>query len=128
VSELRQDPTTEERVTIASERAKRPSDFVHRQSERNLPEFSPSCPFCPDNESMTIPATLLYQQRNSTGIDVLCSDKTGTLTKSELTPGEPFTIVGFELEDVILFGLAPRHRRLRLDRMNEKERIWIFQI
>jgi H+-transporting ATPase len=43
------------------------------------------------------------------GIDVLCSDKTGTLTKSELTPGEPFTLEGFRSEDVILFGaLASR--------------------
>jgi H+-transporting ATPase len=43
------------------------------------------------------------------GIDVLCSDKTGTLTKSELTPGEIFTLEGFRPEDVILFGaLASR--------------------
>jgi H+-transporting ATPase len=43
------------------------------------------------------------------GIDVLCSDKTGTLTKSELTPGEPFTLEGFQPQDVILFGaLASR--------------------
>jgi H+-transporting ATPase len=43
------------------------------------------------------------------GIDILCSDKTGTLTKSELTPGEPFTLEGFKPEDVILYGaLASR--------------------
>jgi H+-transporting ATPase len=43
------------------------------------------------------------------GIDVLCSDKTGTLTKSELTPGDPFVVNGYKPEDVILFGgLASR--------------------
>jgi H+-transporting ATPase len=43
------------------------------------------------------------------GIDILCSDKTGTLTKSELTPGEIFTLEDFKPEDVILFGaLASR--------------------
>jgi H+-transporting ATPase len=43
------------------------------------------------------------------GIDILCSDKTGTLTKSELTPGEPFTLEGFKPEEVILYGaLASR--------------------
>lgn len=43
------------------------------------------------------------------GIDVLCSDKTGTLTKSELKPGEPYTLGDFKPEDVILFGaLASR--------------------
>jgi H+-transporting ATPase len=43
------------------------------------------------------------------GIDILCSDKTGTLTKSELKPGQPFTVGNFKPEDVILFGaLASR--------------------
>jgi H+-transporting ATPase len=43
------------------------------------------------------------------GIDVLCSDKTGTLTKSELTPGDPYVAEGFKAEEVILFGaLASR--------------------
>jgi H+-transporting ATPase len=43
------------------------------------------------------------------GIDVLCSDKTGTLTKSELTPDEPFILEGFKPEEIILFGaLASR--------------------
>jgi len=35
------------------------------------------------------------------GIDVLCSDKTGTLTKAELTPGEPFTVSNVKPEEVI---------------------------
>jgi H+-transporting ATPase len=43
------------------------------------------------------------------GIDVLCSDKTGTLTQSKLTPGEPFTINNVKAEEVILAGaLASR--------------------
>jgi H+-transporting ATPase len=43
------------------------------------------------------------------GIDVLCSDKTGTLTQSKLTPGDPFTLKPAKAEDVILFGaLASR--------------------
>jgi H+-transporting ATPase len=43
------------------------------------------------------------------GIDVLCSDKTGTLTKAELKPGEPFTANNVKPEEVILAGaLASR--------------------
>jgi H+-transporting ATPase len=43
------------------------------------------------------------------GIDILCSDKTGTLTQSKLTPGDPFTVSGFTAEQVILSGaLASR--------------------
>jgi H+-transporting ATPase len=36
------------------------------------------------------------------GIDVLCSDKTGTLTQSKLTPGDPFIVEGLTSEQVIL--------------------------
>jgi H+-transporting ATPase len=43
------------------------------------------------------------------GIDVLCSDKTGTLTQSKLTPGEPFTVNGITAAQVIMSGaLASR--------------------
>jgi len=43
------------------------------------------------------------------GIDVLCSDKTGTLTQSKLTPGDPFTFNNAGPEEVTLAGaLASR--------------------
>jgi len=43
------------------------------------------------------------------GMDVLCSDKTGTLTRNELTLGDPFCMPGQSPGDVILDGaLASR--------------------
>jgi UDPglucose--hexose-1-phosphate uridylyltransferase len=60
MSEVRMDPTTEEWVIIAKERAKRPSDFVYQREKPRLPDLSASCPFCPGNEQMTPPATLSY--------------------------------------------------------------------
>jgi len=36
------------------------------------------------------------------GVDVLCSDKTGTLTQNKLTLGDPFTISGVSADEVIL--------------------------
>lgn len=43
------------------------------------------------------------------GIDILCSDKTGTLTQSKLTPGDPYVRKGFSRDEVILDGaLASR--------------------
>jgi H+-transporting ATPase len=43
------------------------------------------------------------------GIDVLCSDKTGTLTKADLTPGDPFTANNAKPEEVIFIAaLASR--------------------
>ncbi len=43
------------------------------------------------------------------GVDVLCTDKTGTLTQNTLTLGEPFIVGGVSADDVILQGaLASR--------------------
>lgn len=43
------------------------------------------------------------------GVDVLCADKTGTLTQNKLTLGDPFTVNDIEADQVILNGaLASR--------------------
>jgi len=67
MSEIRQDPTTKEWVIIARERAKRPKDFVHLEARPEIPAFLPSCPFCPGNESINFPETLLYQGEKTQG-------------------------------------------------------------
>lgn len=52
--ELRLSPTTKEWVIIATERAKRPKDFVKpKGSSKRLPTRDESCPFCPGNEANT---------------------------------------------------------------------------
>ena len=35
------------------------------------------------------------------GVDVLCSDKTGTLTKNQMTVADPFVVKGYTVEDLI---------------------------
>jgi UDPglucose--hexose-1-phosphate uridylyltransferase len=59
MTELRFNPMTSRWVTIAAERASRPSDFVPRrlpiEAEPNRP-----CPFCPGNEEATPPALETY--------------------------------------------------------------------
>jgi H+-transporting ATPase len=43
------------------------------------------------------------------GVDVLCADKTGTLTQNKLTLGDPFSVNNIPAEQVILYGaLASR--------------------
>jgi H+-transporting ATPase len=43
------------------------------------------------------------------GVDVLCSDKTGTLTQNKLTLGDPFSVNNVPAEQVILHAaLASR--------------------
>lgn len=56
-NEIRKDYLLDRWVIIASERAKRPTDFARRWAERAT---STSCPFCPGNEAKTPSATLLY--------------------------------------------------------------------
>jgi UDPglucose--hexose-1-phosphate uridylyltransferase len=54
--EIRQNPATREWVIIATERAKRPEDFIRgERAEEAVPEFSLDCPFCPGNENETPP-------------------------------------------------------------------------
>jgi UDPglucose--hexose-1-phosphate uridylyltransferase len=62
--EIRQDPTTKEWVIIATERGKRPHDFIRRGDKEELPPFVASCPFCPGNESQTPPEVLAYTESN----------------------------------------------------------------
>jgi UDPglucose--hexose-1-phosphate uridylyltransferase len=60
-NEIRKDYLLDRWVIIASERAKRPTDFPTRPHEKSDIE---SCPFCPGNEAMTPPAVLLYLPSN----------------------------------------------------------------
>ena len=46
--------------------------------------------------------THLAAMEDLAGIDVLCSDKTGTLTQNKLTLGEPFCVAGVNPEEIIL--------------------------
>ena len=53
--ELRQNKTTKEWVIIATERSKRPEDFIVKIEKKVLQEFKPECVFCPGNEDKTPP-------------------------------------------------------------------------
>ncbi|HID06382.1 MAG TPA: galactose-1-phosphate uridylyltransferase [Armatimonadetes bacterium] len=53
--EVRQNLVTKEWVIIATERAKRPKDFMRKEAPAQLPAYDPECPFCPGNEDRTPP-------------------------------------------------------------------------
>lgn len=54
MSELRYNPISKDWIIIATERAKRPKDFIKAKKEQApLPEYKQNCPFCPGNESQT---------------------------------------------------------------------------
>jgi UDPglucose--hexose-1-phosphate uridylyltransferase len=54
--ELRQNIATKEWVILATERAKRPEEFVqpHRPLTEDRPEWEEGCPFCPGNEELDL--------------------------------------------------------------------------
>lgn len=60
-NDLRKDYILDRWVVIASQRRMRPTDYAKRQVEERKPGI---CPFCPGNEHMTPPASLIYIVEN----------------------------------------------------------------
>lgn len=52
---LRQNFITKEWVIFAPERSKRPEEFRTKKEKKEIPLYSPTCPFCPGNEHLTPP-------------------------------------------------------------------------
>lgn len=47
------------------------------------------------------------------GVDILCCDKTGTITKNQLTVGDPIIYSGFTLKDIMLFATMASRQEAR---------------
>lgn len=61
-NKLRKDYLLNRWTVIATERARRPTDFAKKKIE---PAETSICPLCPGNEIMTPPATLVYLEKNN---------------------------------------------------------------
>ncbi|ORY83186.1 hypothetical protein BCR37DRAFT_298279 [Protomyces lactucae-debilis] len=54
------------------------------------------------------------------GVEILCSDKTGTLTKNKLSLAEPFTVEGVSGDDLMLCGcLAASRKKKGIDAIDK---------
>jgi UDPglucose--hexose-1-phosphate uridylyltransferase len=70
--ELRQNIITREWVIIATERARRPDEFIRpKKAVDPLPAFEPGCAFCPGNESMSAVETYRVADRDGWQVRVV---------------------------------------------------------
>ncbi len=97
--ELRRDPITGRWVIIATDRAKRPTDFVREKVQVRQSAF---CPFCYGNESKT-PPEILAHRGNGTGPD---------------TPGWTIRVVPNKFPALGIEGSLDRQGEGLYDKMN----------
>jgi UDPglucose--hexose-1-phosphate uridylyltransferase len=70
--ELRQNIITREWVIIATERARRPDEFIRpKKAVDPVPAFEPGCAFCPGNESMSAAETYRVADRDGWQVRVV---------------------------------------------------------
>jgi UDPglucose--hexose-1-phosphate uridylyltransferase len=70
--EFRQNMVSKEWVIIATERAKRPDQFLQKkEGKKALPHYRKDCPFCPGNESMTPPSLFSIEKNGAWSLRVV---------------------------------------------------------
>ena len=65
MSELRLNRATKEWIILATERAKRPHQFLAKSAKERLPAHDSACPFCPGNEKLTPPEVYALREKGS---------------------------------------------------------------
>jgi len=148
--EFRQNMVSKEWVIIATERGKRPDQFLQKKEKRNpLPSHQKDCPFCPGNESMTPPPVFSIERNGSWSLRVvpnkfaalqshLTTERKheGRFLKAdgygiaEVIIESPFhnrTIATMDLEEVKNTVLTYRERYLALSNNGQLDLITIFR-
>jgi len=111
--EFRQNMVSKEWVIIATERAKRPDNFVLKKEKKNpLPAYKEDCPFCPGNESMTPPSLYSIQKDGDWSLRVVPNKFAALqshLTTDRKHEGRFLKADGFGIAEVIIE--TPFHNR-----------------
>jgi len=108
-SEIRRDYLLDRWVIIAAERAKRPVDFVVPKRKAK----ASTCAFCPGNERMTPPATLVYLSGKS-GKIVRAKDTDSKRPKNWLVRSVPNLYPALKPVRKLPFKTAIGHYKVRL--------------
>lgn len=148
--EFRQNMVSKEWVIIATERAKRPDQFLQKKEEKApLPAHKEDCPFCPGNESKTPPSLFSIEKNGAWSLRVvpnkfaalqshLTTDRKheGRFLKADgfgiaevviETPFHNRTIATMELEEVRNTVRAYKERYLTLSKTGRIDLITIFR-
>lgn len=109
-SQFRQDITTREWVIYAPVRGERPEDFQEKTERPDLPEYDPTCPFCPGNEAQ-LPTIIEERQGDHSWQTRIVPNKFPALSPDQSTQRERHnmfvTMPGFGRHEVIIEH--PRH-------------------
>jgi UDPglucose--hexose-1-phosphate uridylyltransferase len=111
--EFRQNMVSKEWVIIATERAKRPDNFVQKKEGRKpVPPHKTDCPFCPGNESMTPPSLFSIEKNGIWSLRVVPNKFAALqshLTTERKHEGRFLKADGFGIAEVIIE--SPFHNR-----------------
>ncbi len=111
--EFRQNMVSKEWVIIATERAKRPDNFVQKKEGRPpLPSHKDDCPFCPGNESMTPPSLFSIEKNGGWSLRVVPNKFAALqshLTTERKHEGRFLKANGFGIAEVVIE--TPLHNR-----------------
>jgi UDPglucose--hexose-1-phosphate uridylyltransferase len=106
VPQLRYNLITRQWVIIATERVSRPDQFRRKTSgEQKLPQYVPSCPFCPGNEDQTPPEVLRLPKEGPWQVRVTPNRYAALTREGELVrsgTGIKRTVTGVGIHDVIV--------------------------
>lgn len=103
--ELRQNPITKQWVIIATERARRPHEFVQKKEASPLPSYSEKCPFCPGNEHMAPPESLRIGRDGKWQVRVVPNKFAALAREGEVlrkTVGLQRTVSGVGVHEVVV--------------------------
>ncbi|MEK6646904.1 MAG: galactose-1-phosphate uridylyltransferase [Candidatus Firestonebacteria bacterium] len=109
--EIRQNVATKDWVIIATERAKRPEEFVREKKEpKNIPSLVSTCPFCPGNEDKTPKEIFAIGDKDKWQVRVVGNKFAAlfsTIPLQRKIKGIERCISGFGVHEVIIE--TPRH-------------------
>ncbi len=111
--EFRQNMVSKEWVIIATERAKRPDNFIQkRENRKTLKPHSNDCPFCPGNEDLTPPTVYSVEKDGKWSLRVVPNKFAALqshLTTERRHEGKFLKADGFGIAEVIIE--SPFHNR-----------------